>query len=203
MNSESALNVSRETMARLEIYAALLRKWNPRINLVSKTTIDQLWNRHIIDSAQIFELSPHPVGHWADLGSGGGFPGLAVAIMAMEHGSPARVTLVESDTRKCSFLRTVLRETGAQAAVINARIEDIAPLNADILSARALANLTTLLGYSAQHLAPGGTAIFPKGITWQKEVQEAQSKWKFEYRLDKSETESGPVILSITGVASV
>ena len=203
MTAESALNVSRETSARLEHYAQLLRKWNPRINLVSKASLDALWVRHIIDSAQIFHIASHPVGHWVDLGSGGGFPGLVVALMAMDTGSPARVTLVESDARKCAFLRTVIRETGAPATVINQRIEAVNPLQADVISARALSDLAQLLGYASRHLAPTGTAIFPKGETWEKELSDAQSKWNFEYRVDRSETKDGPVILSIAGVASV
>ena len=140
----AALNVSRETKARLEIYAELLRKWNPKINLVSKGTIDDLWSRHIIDSAQIYALACHPIEHWIDLGSGGGFPGLVIAIMAADRGSPGKTTLVESDARKCAFLRTVIRETGANATVMNERIEVLPSLEADILSARALGSLELL-----------------------------------------------------------
>ena len=108
MSGGATLDVSRETIERLKTYEALLRKWTQKINLVARSTLDDLWARHFVDSAQIYRLAPHPVGHWADLGSGGGFPGLVIAIMAMEHQSPARVTLVESDSRKCAFLRTVI-----------------------------------------------------------------------------------------------
>ncbi|SLN33344.1 Ribosomal RNA small subunit methyltransferase G [Roseovarius gaetbuli] len=198
-----ALNVSRETMDRLETYAELLRKWNPKINLVSKSTIDDLWSRHIMDSAQIYSLAPHTVGHWADLGSGGGFPGLVIAIMAADQNSPQKTTLVESDARKCAFLRTVIRETEANAVVLNERIETLPSLAADILSARALGSLELLLSFADRHLAKTGTAIFPKGASWEKELADAQSKWKFDYQLVKSETESGPVIMKITGVSRV
>jgi len=197
------LDVSRETSERLEIYATLLRKWNPRINLVSKTTLPNLWTRHIADSAQLYDLAPHPVDHWADLGAGGGFPGLVIAIMAMETGSPRRVTLVESDARKGAFLNTVIRETGARASVIIDRIEETEALMADVLSARALADLPTLLGFAERHLAPGGTAIFPKGATWEKEVSAARKAWKFDCQVANSETEDGPVLLRITGAARV
>ncbi len=108
----TSLNVSRETYERLEIFADLLMKWNPRINLVAKSTIGSLWERHIRDSLQLLQLLDAPVPIWADLGSGGGFPGLVVAIVAAETGNPATTTLVESDQRKATFLRTVLRETG-------------------------------------------------------------------------------------------
>lgn len=196
-------NVSRETLDRLEHFAELLRKWNQRINLVSRSSMEALWDRHITDSAQLYSIAPHPVGHWVDLGSGGGFPGLVIAIMAMESGSPVRLTLVESDTRKSAFLRTVIRDTGASAQVLNGRMEEIEPLGADVVSARALADLTTLLGYAKRHMIPEGVAIFPKGKTWKKELVEAQSKWNFSQRIDKSNTQDGPVVLSITGVSSV
>jgi len=195
--------VSRETLERLECFAGLLRKWNPRINLVSRKTLDDVWARHIIDSMQIQELAPDNIDHWVDLGSGGGFPGLVVAILALETGSPRRVTLVESDVRKCAFLRTVLRETGVKATVLNKRIEELPSLNANVVSARALADLPKLLGFTAQHLAKDGVALFPKGVSWQKEVEDAQSQWKFEYQVAKSKTEDGPAILGITGVSRV
>ncbi len=194
-------NVSRETEERLSHYAALLKKWNPRINLVSRASLSDLWVRHVEDSAQLHDLAAHPVTHWADIGSGGGFPGLVIAILARETGSPARVTLVESDARKSAFLRTVVRETGLAATVITARIEETEPLAADIVSARALADLPTLLGFAARHLGPGGTALFPKGATWQQEISDAQSKWQFSHRVDKSRTDPAAVILRVTGVS--
>ncbi|WP_371224809.1 16S rRNA (guanine(527)-N(7))-methyltransferase RsmG [Roseovarius sp. 2305UL8-3] len=203
MTVPDGLNVSRETMSRLRIYADLLTKWNPRINLVAKSTLPDLWARHILDSAQIFDLAPHPVAHWADLGSGGGFPGLVIAIMADQKASPLRVTLVESDARKSAFLRTVIRETGAPARVISERIEVAEPLNADVVSARALADLSTLLDLSQRHLSPSGTALLLKGAAWEKELQAAQSLWNFSHRIAKSQTETGPVVLSVTGVSRV
>ncbi|MDZ7710086.1 MAG: 16S rRNA (guanine(527)-N(7))-methyltransferase RsmG [Roseovarius sp.] len=194
-------NVSRETEERLSHYAALLEKWNPRINLVSRSSLPHLRSRHFEDSAQLYALAAHPVAHWADLGSGGGFPGLVIAILAQETGSPTRVTLVESDARKSAFLRTVIREIGITATVRTERIETTAPLAADILSARALADLPTLLGFAARHLSPTGTALFPKGATWQQELSEAQRKWQFSHRVDTSETDPAAVILRVTGVS--
>ncbi len=201
MSDLEGLNVSRETLNRLKLYEALLQKWTPRINLVSRTSLAEAWQRHILDSMQIFDLAPHPVDHWVDIGSGGGFPGLVIAIMGMDDRSPSRVTLVESDTRKCAFLRNVIRETGAPASVVNDRIENIPPLQADILSARALANLTQLVSYADLHLSKSGTAIFPKGASWENELSEAQRTWNFGHRVVKSVTQTGPVILTITGIA--
>lgn len=201
MTGATVLDVSRETTERLEHYAALLRKWNPQINLVAQSTLNDLWTRHIIDSAQLYRLAPHPAPHWVDLGSGGGFPGLVVAIMATERESPTRLTLVENDQRKCAFLRTAIRETGAQAEVVRGRIEEISPLTADVVSARALADLKTLIGFADRHLVADGTALFHKGVSWKKELADAQTAWKFCYRVAKSETGTGPVILKIAGVS--
>ena len=120
-----SLTVSRETIDRLSIYANLLEKWNPRINLVSRSTLDDLWSRHIVDSAQLFELAPVTAKHWVDLGSGGGFPGLVIAILAKELRPELEVVLVESDQRKCAFLRTVSRETNCGAVVHSKRVEEI------------------------------------------------------------------------------
>ena len=193
-------SVSRETEDRLADFAALLAKWNTRINLVSRGSMADLRARHIDDSAQIHALAPHPVRHWADLGSGGGFPGLIVAILARETGSPEMVTLVESDARKSAFLATAIRDLGLAATVRTARIEALPPLGADIVSARALAELDRLLGYAARHMAVDGAALFPKGANWEKELDAARSKWQFDCRVVKSGTDPASVILRVTGV---
>ncbi|MFC2969984.1 16S rRNA (guanine(527)-N(7))-methyltransferase RsmG [Acidimangrovimonas pyrenivorans] len=195
--------VSRETLARLECYAALLEKWNGAINLVSKSTLAQLWTRHFLDSAQIFDLKPEGARSWADLGSGGGFPGLVIAILAAEAAPELRVTLVESDIRKATFLSTVARETGVQVEVRPERIEALAPLGADAVSARALAPLDDLLGYAARHLAPEGRAIFLKGAAHAQEIEEALAHWRFDVQKHPSKTDPKAVILSIGGLARV
>ena len=158
----AALNVSRETTARLDAYAALLAKWNPAINLVARSTMTDFWTRHILDSAQLFDLAPPGARHWADLGSGAGLPGLVIAILAPERTLDLRVTLIDSDQRKAAFLIAALRETGVRAEVRAERIEDLAPLGADIITARALAPLPVLLAYAERHLSAGGAALFPK-----------------------------------------
>ena len=203
MRRSIGIDVSRETLERLEDYEALLHKWNPRINLVSKTTLADAWTRHFVDSAQLFELADGKIGHWADLGSGGGFPGLVIAILAAEHKNLGKMTLVEADRRKSLFLQAVLRETGVDAQVVTDRIEATQALEADIISARALADLSTLIGYADKHLSKDGTAILPKGENWEKELQQAQSKWQFEHRVVKSKTSDGPVIICVEGVSSV
>jgi 16S rRNA (guanine527-N7)-methyltransferase len=195
-----ALNVSRETMDRLHIYANLVERWNPKINLVSRQSLNDLWDRHILDSVQVFRCVD-PVGHWVDLGSGGGFPGLVCAILAIELAPDTRFTLIESDQRKSAFLRTVVRECGAKCQVISKRIEAVEPQNADILSARALADLKTLISFCGRHLNPVGTALLPKGASWKKELSDAQEEWKFTADPITSITEPQAVILKITGVS--
>lgn len=192
-----SLSVSRETYQRLELYAELLRKWNPKINLVSKTTLDDLWTRHIVDSAQMFGMMKAGSTRWVDLGSGGGFPGLVIAVLAKELAPELQVTLVESDQRKCAFLRNVSRETECKATVIADRIEKIEPLGADTLSARALTDLNGLLGFAKLHLAETGICLFPKGVTWEKEVEDARDSWRFSMDVIKSETQENAVILKI------
>lgn len=202
-NVRSQLDVSRETLGRLEILAELLEKWNSKINLVSPSTVKDLWTRHILDSAQIFKLADQNTGKWLDIGSGGGFPGLVIAILNMEIDTPWDMTMMESDIRKCTFLRTVLRETGASAKVITGRIEKASPEGADVISARALADLDKLFEFSDRHLKPTGQALFPKGVNWKKEVQAAEKSWSFSSEVIKSETQEGAVILKVRDIARV
>lgn len=197
MSALPGVDVSRETAGRLADYAALLRAWNPKINLVSKQTLAELETRHVADSAQLLALAPADATTWADLGSGGGFPGLVVAILATEARPALRVTLVESDQRKAVFLRTVAQRTGVPVTVLADRIEAVRPLGADVLSARALAPLTTLLDHADRHLAPSGTALFPKGATWRAEVDEALERWRFRCENLPSATSPDGAILRI------
>lgn len=197
------LDVSRETIERLELLADLLKKWNPKINLVSPSTIDDLWSRHILDSAQLFTLGGRQGGHWLDIGSGGGFPGLVLAILNAEANNLWKITMLESDVRKCTFLRTVLRETGVTGTVITKRIEAADPQQSDVISARALADLSLLLEFSDRHLKPDGMALFPKGVNWKKEVQVAEKSWSFSSDTINSGTQEGAVILKIRDIARV
>ena len=172
-------SVSRETTDRLSHYEDLIRKWNPTINLVAKSTLDEFWSRHFLDSAEVFSVANVKSGRWADLGSGGGFPGLVVAILAAELAPEISVTCVESDIRKCEFIRTVSRAVTVPVAVISRRIEDAPRQNAQVISARALAPLPRLIGYVERHLADGGVAVLHKGENWRQEVKTALESWRF------------------------
>jgi 16S rRNA (guanine527-N7)-methyltransferase len=199
----AASDVSRETLARLDSYAALLEKWNPSINLVSKSTLPELWTRHFLDSAQILELAPEEAKSWVDLGTGGGFPGMIVAILAAGSRPGLRVTCVESDLRKATFLRTVAREAGIAAEVIARRIEEVPPLGADVVSARALAPLADLLAHAHRHLKPGGVALFPKGASHAEEVARALETWSFRLDTYPSKTDPEAIVLKLGDIRRV
>ena len=196
-------DVSRETLERLSNLEALIKKWNPTINLVARSTLTDIWSRHFADSAQIFSFAPENSDHWADFGAGGGFPGLVVAILALETRPELHISLVESDLRKSAFLGTAIRDLGLSARVIAERIEDIAPLDCDVLSARALAPLPKLLGFSEGHLREDGVALFPKGARWQEEVASARENWSFGIESWPSQVDPNGKILKITGVRRV
>lgn len=157
--------------AELELYEALLRAWQPRINLVSGPTLATLWTRHFADLAQILEAFP-AISRWADLGSGAGFPGMVLALL-LKHRSGARVHLIESDQRKAAFLRAVSRETGAPAIIHVGRIETELPaLLGDVegICARALAPLPRLVAWSREHLLKNAVGVFLKGADWRGEL---------------------------------
>ena len=202
MNDDLNLDVSRETLDKLNAFVALVEKWTAKINLISKSSIPHIWNRHIADSAQLFDLAPSQ-GHWVDIGSGGGFPGIVLAILASERQDSFGFTLVESDQRKCAFLRTASRELDLGITVKSERIEEIAPLGADVLSARALADLSVLLGFADRHLSADGLALFPKGALWKMEDQDAQKQWSYTCEPVKSRTSADAAILSIKEIARV
>lgn len=199
---EVDLNVSRETMGRLKTLDALVRKWTPKINLVSKSSLSQIWTRHILDSIQVYR-SVSGKGHWVDLGSGGGFPGLVVAILASEDNPDLQISLVESDQRKSTFLRTAIRETGVNCRVLTGRIEQTDPQQADILSARALTDLSGLLEFCQRHLGAQGVGLFPKGSKWKSEIEAARRNWVFSYDAIESITDAEAVILKVKGISRV
>ncbi|MBI2235872.1 MAG: 16S rRNA (guanine(527)-N(7))-methyltransferase RsmG [Magnetospirillum sp.] len=181
----TTLGVSRETTERLGAYADLLVKWQARINLVGPDTLPQLWRRHMLDSAQLLALIPPTARRVVDLGSGAGFPGLVLALL----GAPD-VHLVESDARKCAFLREAARVGGTPVTVINRRIEQVPPLAADVVTARALAPLARLLEWAAPHLAPGGICLFLKGRGSEDELTQASKDWNIT--LDRVPSLSDP-----------
>ncbi|MEX0921349.1 MAG: 16S rRNA (guanine(527)-N(7))-methyltransferase RsmG [Rhodovibrionaceae bacterium] len=193
------LNVSRETLARFSAYAALLEKWNRRINLVGRDTLDDLWRRHFLDSAQLLPLLPAPPEGRrhviADLGSGAGFPGLVLAILGA-----GEVQLIESDLKKCAFLREAARAADTEVTIHAKRIEEISGLQADLVTARALAPLDKLLDYARPLLRPGGQALFLKGRGAEQELTALDGHATMTIGRIPSRSDKAGVILSIEGL---
>jgi 16S rRNA (guanine527-N7)-methyltransferase len=193
-------DVSRETIERLELLVAELKRWQSIKNLVGPSTLSQVWDRHIADSLQLLDFAPDGA-RWLDLGSGAGFPGLVVALAGVERG--ISVSLVESNDRKCAFLRHVIRVAGIKAIVHAERLERVVPDyagRADVVSARALAPLVNLLDWTEPLLKAGTTGLFPKGKEVATELTEAEKQWKFTAEILTSRTDSNARILRITSL---
>lgn len=198
--SSAGAPVSADTERRLKGLVAALERWNPTVNLVSRSTLAEAWSRHVLDSLQLLALAPTGARHWVDLGSGGGFPGLVIAIAAMESHPALRVTLVESDQRKATFLRETARTLGCDVKVVAVRIEGLAPLEADVVSARALAPLPQLWAYAERHLAPEGVGLFLKGEGHGTEISEARARFSLHIETLPSSVDGGGVVLRVRRV---
>ena len=202
----AVFNVSRETIARLQVYEQLLRQWQKAVNLVAPATLDTVWHRHFADSAQLLGLAPPATRSWVDLGSGAGFPGLVIAILLADAAGPPHVTLIESDTRKAAFLREVVRRTaipaGVAVDVLSIRAESVRiKVNGSLpraICARALAPLDRLFQLAAPLSPPGTTLLLCKGKGVAKELQTAEKTWKFNVELVPSLTDSDGRIAVIT-----
>jgi 16S rRNA (guanine527-N7)-methyltransferase len=198
----NGLRVSRETQERLEHFVSLFRKWAATINLVAPSTLPDIWSRHVLDSAQIFQLDPKPM-HWIDLGSGGGFPGVVTAILLRDVGQ-GHVDLIESNQKKAAFLRLCLRECEANGLVHAIRIEEAPTVlpHCDAISARALADLDQLLGYAEVWAISNENLrlVLHKGRDYQTEVKKARGRWEFDLVEHRSVVERDSVILEITGL---
>jgi len=175
-------NVSRETLDRLQVYADRLMKWNRAINLVAKPTLNHVWTRHFLDSAQLLDHVP-----------GAGFPGLVIAILRPD----ISVTLVESDQRKSVFLNEVARATETEVTILCQRAEDI-DLKANIVSARALSSLSQLLHLADPLLLPDGVCLFLKGENVENELTEANRLWHIDHEQYDSRVDLRGTLLSVT-----
>jgi 16S rRNA (guanine527-N7)-methyltransferase len=190
--------VSRETLERLASYAGLLATWNKKINLVGRSTEQDIWQRHMLDSAQLFPLIPPGTQSLLDLGSGAGFPGLVLAIM----GVPG-VQLVESDQRKCAFLREAARVAKASVKVHAKRIEDVDSQKIDVVTARALAPIDQLLAWAERFLGQNSHCFFLKGQNVEVELTEAYKRWRITADQRASATDPRGSIVCINEVSRV
>jgi 16S rRNA (guanine527-N7)-methyltransferase len=196
-DARAALNVPRETLQRLEAFAALLREENRRQNLVSQSSLDHLWTRHIYDSAQLLRWAPPEARRWLDLGTGAGFPGLVVAAL-----HEAQVTAVESRKLRVDFLRRAAAVLGvaAKVEILCARVEALPSAAYDVISARAFAPLDRLLALGARFSTPETVWILPKGRNAQTELEAARASWQGAFRLEESLTDADARIIVGKGI---
>ena len=194
VSSLEAFGVSHETFALLERYVALLGEWRGRMNLIGPREMDQIWERHILDCAQLIPL----IGEErtvVDLGSGAGLPGLVLGCHAATTGG--QVTLIESTGKKCAFLGEVTTLLGLPVKIQNVRIESARAEKLDFVTARALAPLPSLIKYAYPWLSRGATGLFFKGERWQEELTDAADYWTLRHERIPSRSSDNGVILKI------
>ena len=192
--------VSRETFERLEAFEVVFRRWSARMNLVAPSTLKDLWSRHILDSAQLLPIGGEAQ-RWADIGSGGGFPGAIIAIL-LEERPGASVLLIESNGKKAAFLRSALSELAPRARIMARRAESIvaeepAP---EIVTARAVASLSDLLELTEPWIGADTRALFHKGRDYRAELKLAGDTWNLDLVEHPSAVDEQSVILDIRRV---
>jgi 16S rRNA (guanine527-N7)-methyltransferase len=198
---EEDYSVSRETLEILDLYVSELRRWQTVKNLVGPGTLEDIWGRHIADSLQLYALAPAS-SEWLDLGSGAGLPGLVIAAYGKHAG--IAVTLVEANSRKCSFLRETARRMSLPVTILEGRIESVVSKldrKIDVVTARALAPLTQLIEWAYPLLTTGAIGIFPKGADASIELTESRKSWRFNANSTPSRTDPQGRILTISSVS--
>ena len=190
-----SLNVSRETLNGFYEYETLLSKWNEKINLVSKNTLVDIWERHFLDSGQIIKHVDASGKRWVDVGSGAGFPGLVVALLLRDRKVDCDLVLVEKHPKKVFFLKEVIRKLNLSVEVVNDNIYTLEPLNADILTARAFSELNNLMEIAFRHRKKEGICLFLKGENYRFELDKTLNYWFFDYDIvDSLSSSSGKII---------
>ena len=193
------INPDAKIIEKLDVYDAVLTRWQARINLIGAATLPALWSRHFLDSAQIYRHLPTSTQTLIDIGSGGGFPGMVLAILANVSGGPI-VTLIESNGRKAEFLREINRICAAGAKIMNERVERAPILPADVVTARACAPLVRLLPWVYRCLRADGVALLSKGLNWRDELTTAEKHWNMQVAEIPSVTDTSGVILKLEGL---
>ena len=190
-----SLNVSRETLNGFYEYETLLSKWNEKINLVSKNTLVDIWERHFLDSGQIIKHVEVSGKRWVDVGSGAGFPGLVVALLLRDRKIDCDLVVVEKNPKKVFFLNEVIRKLNLSVEVVNDNIDNLEPLNADILTARAFSELNNLIEIAFRHRKKEGICLFLKGENYRIELDKTLNYWFFDYDIvDSLSSPSGKII---------
>ena len=193
-------NVSRETIEKLKTYEKLVLEWNNKFNLVSKSSIPYIWERHIEDSLQLCGFITQSDKIVYDFGSGAGFPGVVIAIVAQELYPDLKVSLIESIGKKANFLKVVNDELLLNMDIYNDRIEKLNLTKADVITSRAMASLDKLLEYSKPFCSNKTRLLFLKGEKWQEEVREAEKKWRFDFTTKQSQTSDRGCVLQIENI---
>ncbi len=194
------LNVSRETLSNFCEYEALLLKWNKKINLVSKNTISDIWERHFLDSGQIINYVDPSGKRWVDVGSGAGFPGLVVALLLRDRKIDCDIILVEKNKKKVFFLSEIIRKFNLSVQVVNDNIESLEPLNADIITARAFSELNKLIEIALHHRKKEGICLFLKGENYRFELDKTLNYWFFDYDVLNSLSSSSGKIIRVENI---
>ena len=189
------VNVSRETFSKLSIYHDLLLKWQRKINLISPDTVANSWERHFLDSLQLLKHIPSTHGNIIDIGTGAGFPGMALAVAGIDN-----IHLIESDAKKVTFLKNVSRETFSPVSVLHGRMENIQLENVHIILSRACSNLTQLLELASKNVSRETFCLFHKGKNWAKEVEDANKSWEFDLTTIPSVTDSSGMIVKLSTI---
>lgn len=196
-------DVSRETLLKLRAYEASLKEWQNKFNLVSNSSLEDAWNRHFIDSMQLFKYIPKSAKSLYDFGSGAGFPGMVLAIMASEKTPYLKVSLIESINKKTLYLKHVSEICSTNVEIFNQRIESLPKNKVDVVTSRAMTSLNDLLSYAYPFCKTDTVCIFPKGKKHQEEIDEARKHWQFDCQTNPSETSTEGVILVITKLAKL
>ena len=196
---QRATNVSRETLARLKLLVGLLEDWNLRHNLVSRGSVAHVWQRHVLDSAQLVDFVPETAKSLVDLGSGAGFPGLILAALLVDR-TGFRTVLLEATRKKCEFLATAAERIGVTAEIRNRRIEDAPPESFDVVSARACAPLPRLLQYAQRFQGPNTRNLFLKGQNVGDELTESHKYWRMKAHQHPSRSDPSGTVLVIEGL---
>ena len=194
-------NVSRETFQKLKTYESSLFEWQNKFNLVSKKSLENAWQRHFLDSAQLIKYIPESSKVLYDFGSGAGFPGMVLAILANDKTPYLKITLIESIKKKTLYLNAVKSLCGVNVEIINDRIENLNLPKADVITSRAMCNLSDLLQYAYKMSNKKTLMIFPKGKSYKEELATASKKWKFNLTIEKNEVSEEGVILLITNLS--
>lgn len=198
-NELSQYNVSRETISKLEQYAELLKDWNQKMNLVSRNSMEVLWERHILDSMQLINYVSPTIKTLVDIGSGAGFPGLILAILMQEKIPDAKITLIESITKKTVYLKDMCERLKlSNVTVKNERVENLKIAAPEVITARAVAALDILCGYVSKINGNKTESLFLKGQSYKEEIAAAQKNWKFDLEIFPNRYSADGVVLKLS-----